>query len=374
MILTVGGPAAGGACVARAEDGRVVFVRHCLPGETVRVQLTSEGSTFLRADAVEVLSPSPERVIPPCAFAGPGLCGGCDWQHASPAAQLAIKTALVEEQLRRVGRFSWDGTVSPVAPTFGWRTRVQWARGTSFHKHRSSDLQLVDRCLIAAPGADTPPGDLGGVVEVMAAEGQRVLVADSRPVSGHGLRLAVAGRSFEVAGGGFWQVHSAAPQVLSAAVLGALDAQPGESVVDLYSGVGLFAALLGALVGPTGSVLAVESSARACADAARNTDDQPWVKIRTAPVDAALVRRLDRLAVDLIVLDPPRAGAGLEVSRALASLRPRAIAYVSCDAATFSRDLRVFLDASWSVGSLQAFDLFPQTEHVELVSLLLPPA
>jgi tRNA/tmRNA/rRNA uracil-C5-methylase (TrmA/RlmC/RlmD family) len=371
VILTVGGPAAGGACVARADDGRVVFVRHCLPGETVRVNVTSEGAKFLRADAVEILTPSPDRVTPPCAFAGPDLCGGCDWQHASPSAQLAIKTSLVAEQLRRVGGFSWDGAVAAVAPTFGWRTRVQWARGTSFHKHRSSDLQLVDHCLIAAPGADTPPGDLGGVVEVMASQGQRVVVVDSRPVVGHGLRISVGGRSFEVAGGGFWQVHSAAPAVLSTAVLVALDAQPGESVVDLYAGVGLFASLLGALVGPSGSVLAVESSSRAAADAARNTADQPWVKIRTEPVEVPLVRRLKP---DLIVLDPPRAGAGLEVAAALAALRPRALAYVSCDPATFSRDLRVFLDAGWSVGSLEAFDLFPQTEHVEIVALLLPPA
>lgn len=371
MILTVGAPAAGGACVARAEDGRVVFVRHALPGETVRVQLTSDGASFLRADAIEILEPSADRVLPACAFAGPDGCGGCDWQHASPSAQLAIKTSLVEEQLRRVGGFRWDGSVEAVQPLLGWRTRVQWAHGIGFHKHRSSDLQVVDSCLIAAPGADTPPGDLGGVVEVMASQGQRVVIADSRLVSGHGLRVTVGGRSFEVAGGGFWQVHSEAPAVLSAAVLDVLQAQPGESVVDLYAGVGLFASLLGELVGPTGSVLAVESATRASADAARNTADQPWVKIRTKAVDAGLVRRL---RADLIVLDPPRAGAGLAVSRELAKLRPRAIAYVSCDPATFARDLKAFLDDGWSVGSLRAFDLFPQTEHVELVCLLLPPS
>jgi tRNA/tmRNA/rRNA uracil-C5-methylase (TrmA/RlmC/RlmD family) len=372
VILTVGAVAAGGACVARADDGRVVFVRHALPGETVRVVVTSSGSRFLRADAVEVLAPSPDRVEPPCPFAGPGRCGGCDWQHASPSAQLVLKTAAVEEQLRRVGGFSWSGAVEAVEPLLGWRTRVQWARGIGFHRHRSSALEVVDRCLIAAPGADLPPGELAAVVEVMAVEDQRVVVADGRPVGQpHGVRVPVRGRSFEVAGGGFWQVHREAPSVLSAAVLDGLAAQPGESVLDLYAGAGLFASLLGEAVGASGSVLAVEGSTRACADAARNTADQPWVRVRTAQVEAAAVRRL---TADLVVLDPPRAGAGLEVSAALAALRPRALAYVSCDAASFARDLRVFLDAGWSVTSLRAFDLYPQTEHVELVTILTPPA
>lgn len=367
MIVTVGGPAAGGACVGRLEDGRVVFVRHALPGETVRIEITSSGSRFVRADAVEVLERSPERVEPACPFAGPGRCGGCDWQHASADLQLSMKTALVREQLSRVGRFAWDGAVEDVEPRLGWRTRSQWARGIGFHKHRSSALQLVDACPISAD--PLPPGELGTVVEVAVAGGQRAVTVDGR--GSGGLRVDVLGRRFEVAAGGFWQVHVEAPRVLATAVLEGLDPQPGESVADLYAGVGLFACLLGDRVGPTGSVLAVEASARACADAARNSDDQPWVRVRTAPVDPRLVSRLD---ASLIVLDPPRAGAGLEVSAALAALRPRALAYVSCDPATFARDLRVLLDAGWSVASLRAFDLYPQTEHTELVTVLTPPA
>jgi len=239
------------------------------------------------------------------------------------------------------------------------------------HPHRSTDVLPVDECLIAVgsvPEGDFPPGS---VVETVDLADQRLVTVDGRPVQGAGVRVELAGRRFEVSAGGFWQVHRHAPEVLWTAVRDALGPQPGESVVDLYAGAGLFAALLGDLVGPSGSVLAVEGSARACADAARNTDDQPWVKVRTSAVSASLVQRL---RADLVVLDPPRAGAGLEVTAALARLRPRALAYVSCDAATFARDLRVLLDAGWEVGSIRAFDLFPQTEHVELVSLLRPPA
>jgi tRNA/tmRNA/rRNA uracil-C5-methylase (TrmA/RlmC/RlmD family) len=375
VILTVGAPAAGGACVARAADGRVVFVRHALPGETVRVEVTSDGAKFLRADAVEVLEPSPDRVEPPCPYARPRRCGGCDWQHASPAAQLAVKTALVEEQLRRVGRFAWEGSVEAVEPLLGWRTRVQWAidaAGTpGLHKHRSSELEPVETCLIAASCTALSQKWPGyATVEEVSTAGQTVLVAGgvSRPA---GVRVEVLGRSFEVAGGQFWQVHVEAPRVLGLAVLEGLAPQRGESVADLYAGVGLFASLLGAAVGPGGSGVAYESSSRAAADAARNTADQPGVKVRTAPVTEQLV---SRLKADLVVLDPPRAGAGPQVSAALARRRPRAVAYVSCDAASFARDLRVFLDKGWSVASLRAFDLYPQTEHVELVTILSPPA
>jgi tRNA/tmRNA/rRNA uracil-C5-methylase (TrmA/RlmC/RlmD family) len=366
--LTVGGVAAGGACVARAEDGRVVFVRHALPGETVRVEVTSETTRFLRADAVEVLEPSAERVAAPCPYAGPGLCGGCDWQHALPETQLRLKTQLVREHLSRLAHHDWQGQVEAVEPRWAWRTRVQWsvdAEGRpGLHRHRSRDVIPIDRCLIAAA---PPPvsGEPGSTVEVVALGGQ-VVTGDDLP----GVRVDVAGRRFEVAAGGFWQVHVRAPEVLWAAVRDGLRPQSGESVVDLYAGAGLFSALLADAVGPTGSVLAVEGSARAAADCARNTHDQPWVRVRTAAVTEPLVRRL---RADLVVLDPPRAGAGLEVAAALGSLRCRAIAYVSCDAATFARDLRVLLGAGWVVDSLRAFDLYPQTEHVELVTVLVRP-
>jgi tRNA/tmRNA/rRNA uracil-C5-methylase (TrmA/RlmC/RlmD family) len=368
VILTVGRVAAGGACVARAEDGRVVFVRHALPGETVRVVVTSDGAKFLRADAVEVLSPSPDRVPAPCRYAG--TCGGCDWQHAAPSAQLALKTELVREHLQRLAGYEWSGAVEPVSPFFGWRTRVQWSVGADgavgLHPHRSREVLPVEECLIAA--APPPPsGEPGTSVEVLAVQGQVVTTVDGRRSDGPGVRVTVAGRRFEVAAGGFWQVHERAPEVLWDALLSGLAPRAGERVVDLYAGAGLFTALLASVVGPTGSVLAVEGSARACADAARNTDDQPWVKVRTAAVTPSLVRGL---RADLVVLDPPRAGAGLEVSAALAALPARAIAYVSCDAATCARDLRVFRDAGWSIASLRAFDLYPQTEHVELVTVL----
>ena len=399
LELELGAPAAGGACVARGPDGRVVFVRHGLPGERVRAVVTSETAHFLRADAVEVLQSSPDRVPPPCPYAGPGRCGGCDFQHVELSAQRRLKAQLVEEQLRRVAKVERSVVVEPVAGDVDglrWRTRVQFAVTSAgvagLRKHRSHEVEPVDGCLIATsdvaavgverlrwPGASGVEVAAAGAQRLVSVAGRRVdlpevdagVVVDGRPVRGpHGLRHTVLGRSYEVAAGGFWQVHPGAAEALATAVLYGLDPQPGESALDLYAGVGLFAALLGERVGETGSVVAVESDARACADAARNTADLPQVRIRTAPVEAGTFRRLPR--PDLVVLDPPRAGAGIDVTRALAALRPRRMAYVACDPGSFARDLRVLLDAGWELESLRALDLYPMTEHVELVALLAP--
>jgi tRNA/tmRNA/rRNA uracil-C5-methylase (TrmA/RlmC/RlmD family) len=404
LELEVGAPAAGGSFVARSDDGRVVFVRHALPGERVRAVVTQESRSFLRADAVEVLTASPDRVEPPCPYARPGRCGGCDWQHVALGRQRLLKGELVAEQLRRLAGVELVPVVEEVAGApdgLGWRTRMSLAVDAQgrpgLHRHRSHELERVDHCLIAAAdveavGAERLPWSGATAVEIAAADGQRTvsvtsakgrraappevaagLVVDGRAVRApHGLVHEVLGRRFEVAAGGFWQVHVGAAPALAAAVLEALDPQPGDSVVDLYAGAGLFAALLGERVGPGGTVLAVEASARATADAARNTADLPQVRVRTSAVDARLLDRIGR--TDLVVLDPPRAGAGIDTTRALARMRPRRLAYVACDPASFARDLRVLLDAGWSLVGLRALDLFPMTEHVELVSVLEPPA
>jgi tRNA/tmRNA/rRNA uracil-C5-methylase (TrmA/RlmC/RlmD family) len=188
-------------------------------------------------------------------------------------------------------------------------------------------------------------------------------------------RFRVLAATYEVSAGVFWQVHHGAASLLTECVLDGLAPAPGETVADLFAGAGLFTVALGRAVGPGGRVVAIERSSRACADAARNAGDLDNVKIVRSDVDATTVERQLGNA-DLVVLDPARQGAGQSVMRALASLSPgpRLIAYVACDPASFARDLRVMLDAGWTIGSLRAFDLFPMTEHVELVGVLAPPA
>ncbi len=417
--LEVGPVAHGGHCAARYE-GRVVFVRHALPGERVVALVTEDrGGAFCRADAVQVLDASVDRVVPPCPYARPGGCGGCDFQHASPAAQRALKAAVVTEQLERLGGLSAAGVAEvfvgveelPGGP-LGWRTRTRFAVDDAgrpgFRRHRSHEVVAVESCAIAHP-AVTGTGltghlwpDAAEVEAVAGGTGDRALLVTPRPgigavrlpddldpglavlVSGPGraaqqrghrrVRETAAGRRWLVAADGFWQVHPAAADTLVGAVLAALDPRPGESALDLYAGAGLFAGVLAAAVGAEGAggtVTAVESDRSAVDDARRNLRDTPWVTVVRGRVDAVL-RRTSTTPVDVVVLDPPRSGAGASVVRAIAARRPRAVAYVACDPAGLARDVRTFAGLGYVLTALRAFDLFPMTHHVECVATFAP--
>jgi len=394
-VVDVGPIAHGGHCVARL-DGRVVFVRHALPGERVRIAVTEKTARFWRADAVEVIEAAPERVTPPCRHAG--RCGGCDFQHVSPPGQRALLTEVVREQLRRLAGFDWRGEVEAVDPdALGWRTRIRYSvdeRGRAgLRAHRSHHIVDVRRCPLAHP--DTPPVPRAGwegdsVEAIVSSTGQRILVTDApRIPDGLGLLDGVAGadgvrrsgsveltervrgRDFTVTGSGFWQVHPAAAGTLVDAVLDGAQATTGDVAFDLYGGVGLFAAFLAEQVGPSGRVVSVEGGRSAHGDAKTNLSRYPHARAVRAPVEKALIgsRLPDR--ADVVVLDPPRSGAKAAV-RSICALEPRRIVYVACDPAALARDLGSFAARGYSVVDLRAFALFPMTHHVECVAVLAP--
>ncbi|MFI5831671.1 class I SAM-dependent RNA methyltransferase [Streptomyces sp. NPDC051578] len=422
--VEVGPVAHGGHCIARTAEGRVLFVRHTLPGEKVIARVT-EGdvdSRFLRADAITVLEASKDRVEAPCKYAGPGKCGGCDWQHAKPGAQRRLKGEVVAEQLKRLAGLTpeeagWDGTVMPAegdklpaGQVPQWRTRVQYAIDedgrVGLRKHRSHDIEPIDHCLIAAQGVS----ELGieqqdwpqmATVEAIAASGsgdrqvvltprpggRLPLVELDKPVSVlrveekdggihrvHGrpfVRERADGRTYRVGMGGFWQVHPQAADTLIKAVMQGLMPRKGEMALDLYCGVGIFAGALAERLGETGAVLGIESGKRAVEDARHNLADFPRVRIEQGKVDQALPKT-GITECDLVVLDPPRAGAGKQTVRHIASLSARRIAYVACDPAALARDLAYFADNGYKVRTLRVFDLFPMTHHVECVAILEP--
>ncbi|NYH45668.1 tRNA/tmRNA/rRNA uracil-C5-methylase (TrmA/RlmC/RlmD family) [Micromonospora jinlongensis] len=392
--LTVDAVAPGGHCVARV-DGQVVFVRHALPGERVIAEVTEVHRGFVRADAVTVLDPSPDRVEPPCPYARPGACGGCDLQHVAPGAQLAWKTAVVREQLVRLGGLT-DVELDQLnvrvealpGGLLGWRSRVRYAVDgadrAGLLKHRSHEVVPIDRCRIAHPAIQQLPvlterWPAAEAVETIASTGGDVTVTEIRdgvptPVSGPAeVREVAAGRDWTLPASAFWQVHPAAADTLCTAVLDLLDPQPGETGWDLYGGAGLFAAALAGRVGDARITL-VESSRDGVEAARANLADLPQIEVVAARVETALTRRRITGPVDVVVLDPPRSGAGAQVVRDIVAAGPRAVAYVACDPAAFARDVRTFTDLGWRLAALRGFDLFPMTQHVEQVGLLLPPA
>jgi tRNA/tmRNA/rRNA uracil-C5-methylase (TrmA/RlmC/RlmD family) len=403
LDLDVGPVAHGGNCVARHE-GRVVFVRHALPGERVRARVTEDrGGGFCRADAVEVLVGSPDRVPAPCPYAGPGRCGGCDWQHASGDAQRVLKAAVIREQFARIGHVDvdavFDGVEALPGGLLGWRSRISYAVDVDgrpgLHRHRSAEQERIDRCLLGVDGvgdAEALRHVWPNLVAVEVARGVDPQVAVVAHRRGRGrqargrrppdrlalvagperLHHAVGGRTFAVSAGSFWQVHPAAAQTLIGALLDGVAPQRGERVLDLYAGVGAFTAALAGAVGPDGAVDGLEASADAVRDATENLTDLPWAHVRRARVTASELAAVEP-APDIVVLDPPRAGAGVEVMRAILALRPRTVGYVSCDPGTLARDVAAAVDAGWTLGGLRGFDAFPMTQHVECLATLHRP-
>jgi tRNA/tmRNA/rRNA uracil-C5-methylase (TrmA/RlmC/RlmD family) len=430
LELEVGSVAHGGHCLARAPDGRVVFVRHALPGETVRAVVTEQRKGFLRADAVEVLVASPRRAEPPCPWAGPNRCGGCDFQHATPSYQRELKADVVREQLTRLAGLTsaevdaLDVRVRAVPDVpgqpegLGWRTRVQYtvdAEGRAgLLKHRSHEVVAVDRCLIAHPEVQAAPvlgkswPNLDHIEVVVSAGGDVTLLGsrdllprpatspdsklprpatspDSKlprpatspnskgqpvPVSGpQRVDERALGRDWSVPADAFWQVHPAAADTLAATVVELLEPRSGERAWDLYGGVGLFAAALAPHLDGTGRLTVIESDPKAAGAAQRCLRDLTTVTVLRSDVERALANPRWR-GVDLVVLDPPRSGAGRAVVEAIIARSPRAVAYVACDPAALARDVRTFREAGWQLSVLRAFDLFPNTHHVECVALL----
>jgi tRNA/tmRNA/rRNA uracil-C5-methylase (TrmA/RlmC/RlmD family) len=398
VVLEVGPVAHGGHCVARHE-GRVVFVRHTLPGERVRARLTDARDTakFWRADAVEVLVASVDRVPAAWPAAGPGGVGGGELSHVALPAQRAWKAAVVEEQLRRLAHVELPVTVEPAAPDddgLGWRTRIELVADADgragMHRHRSHEVVPLEGMPLAVPALDElglfsrrwPVG--ARITAVAPVGGDRPLVLvdgapwgdkgpDRRPNARTSVReeAEVAGRRYtwRVAADGFWQVHRAAPTVLANAVVDAVGPREGATIADLYSGAGLFTVPLAGLVGESGRVLAVDGDQRAVRDARRNVHGTPQVELHLGAVGDVLAAGAVHRA-DVVVLDPPRVGAGRRVVAQVVALEPRRVVYVACDPAALARDVGHLQQAGFTLASLRAFDLFPMTHHVECVAVL----
>lgn len=383
--LLISAMANGGAAIGRA-GALVVFVDGAVAGERVTVQIIERRKSFARAAVIGVDEPSTDRVDPPCPYFG--RCGGCQWQHMRYEAQVAAKHEIVRDQLRRGLRMSdadLEGVMrKPIQMMEPWAYRnvvtvEPTAEGKpAFHHIHSAELVAIDHCPISQEGINSLLDALHarGIAEEttirVGVDGQAVAFSAKE-------RKAVVQRllgvPFRVSGSAFFQVNTrsdAGPggtsmaDILATCALEGLSLRGVETVLDLYAGVGAFAIL----VAPSAHrVIAVEESPVAATDArynarqvgARNVE----VHTRTAE---ALMATLDE-RIDAAIVDPPRSGCAPSVIDGLIRLRPRRIVYVSCDVATLTRDLRL-LSAAFEIASCQMVDMFPQTFHIETVTVL----
>ncbi len=386
-------------------EGKVVFAPGGLPGERVRVRLLEDRKRWARGELVEVLDASPDRVEPPCPYYG--LCGGCHWQHADYPAQLLYKQQVVVEQLRRLGRLR----DAPVRPALGmsepwfYRNHVQFTATESgalgFQAAGSHDVVPIDRCLLLHPLLD----EMHAVLDLDWPELRRLILRagthtgeqmcvfeaedDDAPELEVDLPLSCLLRlsdgtdvvligsgayhevlhdmTYRVSASSFFQVNTEQAEVLLDVVHAYLDPRPADTLLDLYCGVGVIGL---SVADQVGQVIGIEDHPVAIADAhanAREIASAARVRFLQGQAEATLPDLTE--AVSKVVLDPPRAGCAPEVLRALFRLQPERIVYVSCDPATMARDAPSLVEGGYRLLEVQPIDMFPQTYHVETVSL-----
>ncbi|MBN2306178.1 MAG: class I SAM-dependent RNA methyltransferase [Anaerolineae bacterium] len=392
----------GGQALGR-HQGRAIFTRYTIPGERILARITDDRERYAFAENVTLLESAPQRVTPRCPHFGPGLCGGCHFQHIDPAAQPGYKRDVVIDQLARIGGIPNPVVHPTIASPDSWQYRVH----ATFHINAADELCFVgtddttlipiEECHIIRPELleladelnfeDIPELERvrlqvdseGGLMVVLSTQGDEVpelavdmpvsinfLLSDNEPVnligSSHA-RYTVRGRSFRVTAGGFFQVNLPQAETLVDLVLTILDLQGNETVLDLYAGVGLFTAFLAERAS---LVTSVESYPPAVTDADENLADLDNVDLVEGTVEAVLPN-LDG-PYDAVVLDPPRTGVDRRALDTLAALEPRRIVYVSCEPSTLARDAKRLIEKGYRLVSAQPVDMFPQTYHIECVA------
>jgi len=361
----------GGDALARESSGRVVFVAGAIAGETVRARLTTSKKDFARATVTEVLVASLDRVTPPCEAWHRG-CGGCDWQHIEPAAQLTHKTAIVAEALARTARLP-DAVVVAAGSVEPWRYRTtvrmaHSAGGLGFRSRHSHDVVPITDCPVADTLVNAALAAMHSVPEASSDVTIRVSVATGATNSSEsGTTIEqhvdedVAGQRLRVSIDSFFQSSPQAAELLVAAVGRALaDVDLANArVIDAYGGIGLFAATAAA---SAREVIVVEGSAAACADARHNLVG------RNAAVVHSRVEEWEPAAADVVIADPARAGLDRDAVAVLVATGAGRIVLVSCDTGSLARDTKLLVAAGYQHRSTEVIDAFPNTSHIETVT------
>jgi tRNA/tmRNA/rRNA uracil-C5-methylase (TrmA/RlmC/RlmD family) len=391
----------GGVAVAR-HDGRVIFVSDAIPGETVLATITEDSKkSFWRAETVRVISASQHRQ--PHVWSAASIdrapdsrAGGAEFGHIAIAHQRELKRQVLADSLKRMAGIDTDVTVAALPGNedgTGWRTRLRLhvaEDGTpgpyAARSHRVipvTDVPLSTAEVAAvAPLHEKFPGAQHVDVVVPSVGNAFVLTGGADKPKAQRIVERVGDREFRLDVHGFWQVHRHAAETLSSAVQDSIDPakfDPRAANLDLYGGVGLLAAAVGDRFGNHLRITSVESDALATDHAGHNLSEWVGAAAVTARVDnflrqlrsAATASERSRLAAGTVILDPPRAGAGKAVVNELLELDPAQIVYVACDPVALARDVALFGAGGYELTRLRAFDLFPNTHHVEAVATLV---
>jgi len=390
-------------------DGRAVFVPFALPGEVAEIEIIESKERFARGRVVNLLEASSERITAPCPYYT--ICGGCHYQHLDYAQQLSLKNELVKDQLLRIGKLKDlpEITITASPLPFGYRNQVQFHptnlesgegfTSLGFKQANSDEVLPIQKCLLVPDELNQlltqielePYSDLSRIAMRIDSDGELMLVFTGEsndppdlsielPVSsayvgpdGQSLNLAgndalvytILGKEFLVSPESFFQVNLPVAEEMLRHVLSLIENQHDLNILELYSGVGLFTRFLA----PYASQLtAIESSPSACFDFVTNLDEFDNVSLYEGAVEEILPGLIKQLeTVDLVVLDPPRAGLNTWARQALIDLNPQQIIYISCDPSTLARDLKHFSEAGSSLQNVHAFDMFPHTAHVETI-------
>lgn len=378
-------PVHGGHAIARHE-GRVIFVRHGAPGELVTVQLT-EKKKIWRGDVIDVHEPHPERVPVTWEHAGPGGVGA-ELAHLSLPAQREWKQEVIRDALERIARQSLPITVLPVDDGDGWgtRTRIELTADedgrAGMFAHRSHTHIPLTAMPLAHPALDelelfdTRWPARARITAIGPSADAPLALIDGAPPQGHPGTVWERAGDYEylVDAGGFWQAHHRAPETLLAAVGEAAGEITDATVLDLFSGAGLFTVPLAAAAGPTGRVHAIEGDRRAVHNAAINAEGHENIHLHRGDVHQVLGSDAVPAHADVVVLDPPRVGARSGVITEVLARKPERIIYVSCDPAALARDLALAFEGGYAAERIDSYDLFPHTHHIESLAVLRPQA
>ena len=392
----------GGDCLGRLPDGRAVFVPFALPGEVVQVEILDDKKRFARAWPIELIQSSPDRITPRCIHFG--ACGGCQYQNLDYAKQTALKEALLRDQFQRIGKIE-NPPIQPIIPSptpWNYRNHVQFHLGQNGelgYIHADGEYLLtIDEChlpqepindlwpqlelgpdsgvyrlgirmdtyeslMITMEGDDPKPPEFSVDIPVSAVytppeANLTVLAGDDHLV------YTLLDRNFQVSARSFFQVNTDMAEKMITYLLENLTFSSYTRCIELYAGVGLFSSFIAPKVS---HLTAVESSGSACHDFAVNLDEFDNVILYEAEAEEVLPTL--NIATDLLIADPPRSGLAPGVHDALRKIQPTQIAYISCDPATLARDAKKIIQTGYQLLSVTPFDLFPQTSHIESISI-----